>query len=531
MIRKTVLKQTVAATALAALGAIALPSAAVAKEVTLKSSDGTVNIVGDFVAFEDNAYVVKTGLGELRISASRVRCEGAACPEFETNSADVVLAGSDAVGVGLMPLLMSGFASHLDAEAEVTATNNEKEILASFIGDDGFGDAMGSYLVSSTTSSDAFTNLLDGSAEIGMASRRIEPKEARELKKAGAGNMIDPAQEHIIAVETLVIVTHPDNPINELTKEQVRDMYSGRVTNWSQIGGPDAPVVFVTQPEGSGERELFEKVVFAGKGAEIGGQLKVSEDHNQTAALVNENLGGIGFVGYAFQRGAKPVTLVNHCGMPMTPNAFSAKTEEYALQRRLYLYNRGGEMTDLAKDFVDYATSEAADSVITKAGFMNLGISKQEQSLDSPRARALLNSNADAFESGVMREMLSQMVDYDRLSTTFRFKTGSSKLDERGRIDMARLVDYLEGQEEGTKVMIVGFTDDVGAFESNRFLSIERAAKVKDSLREFGGARLAGIQFDHSGFGEVAPAFCNTDDNGRAINRRVEVWIEKPNAG
>lgn len=125
-----------------------------------------------------------------------------------------------------------------------------------------------------------------------------------------------------------------------------------------------------------------------------------------------------------------------------------------------------------------------------------------------------------------MREMLSEMIDYDRLSTTFRFSTGSSRLDERGRLDMARLADFLATQPEGTSVKIVGFTDGVGAFDSNRALSEVRAAEVMSQLQAFAGDRVAQLNLTSTGFGEVAPSACNVNENGRAINRRVEVWVE-----
>jgi len=526
MMSKSILKRTCAATALAVIGASALPSFAIAKEVTLKSSDGTVNIVGDFVAFEENAYVVKTGLGELRISAARVRCEGDACPVFETTGADVVVAGSDTVGLGLMPLLMSGFASYLDADAEVTNTGVQGEVIANFIGDQGFGEEVGSYLVSSSSSGNAFKTLLDKSAQIGMASRRIKPKEARELKQAGAGNMISPTQEHIVAVDSLVVITHPSNPIDTLTTAQLRDIYEGRITNWSELGGADLEIQVVTRQDGSGTRSVFEDRIFDGAAAQLVANASIAGDNNEVANIVNNNEGAFGYVGYAFQRGAQPVTLVNECGISAAPDPFSAKTEEYPLQRRLYLYTRGDNSSQLSNDFVQYATSDAADGVIKKSGFIDLGVQIKEQSLDGPRARTLLNANADAFESGIMRDMLSTMADYDRLSTTFRFRTGSSKLDERGLIDMKRLVDYLDDQPEGVKIMVVGFTDNVGAFASNRSLSQERAEQVMRTLQEYGGDRVAGIQFDSTGFGEVSPASCNTDEGGRSINRRVEVWID-----
>ena len=105
---KKELKTSAAAIALAS--AFLLPSTAMAQEVTLASTDGTINVTGQFIAFENDTYVLRTALGDLRIAASSVICEGAACPTFETADADVVITGSDAIGLGMMPLLMTGFA-------------------------------------------------------------------------------------------------------------------------------------------------------------------------------------------------------------------------------------------------------------------------------------------------------------------------------------------------------------------------------------------------------------------------------------
>ncbi len=521
-----VLKDSSALSALALASALLLPAAVQADEVTLKSADGTVNLVGDFVDFSDNTYVIRTGLGELRISASRVRCEGDACPAFETADADVQFAGSDTVGLGVMPLLLEGYAGYLNAEATVTSTATDNQIIAELIGDEGFGDELGSYLVTSTGSSDAFRALLSDNAEIGMASRRIRPAEARQLRDAGAGNMIDPRQEHILAVDSLVVITHPDNPIDSLTTIELAAIYSGQISNWSEVGGEDAPILVATRQDGSGTLAVFQDRIFGDSDVATPASAVVAADNTEMASLVNNDPNAIGFVGYAFQRGAKPLTLVNECGLSMTPDAFSARTEEYALQRRLYLYNRGDAVSEDTQEFLNYALSESADGVIAKAGFIDLGVDRRAQPLDGDRARSLLRTDTDAYEGGVMREMLSVMVDFDRLSTTFRFNTGSSRLDERGLLNMQRLADYLETQPEDTKVMFVGFTDGVGAFDSNRALSVSRASQVMDELTSFAGERLAGLDITASGFGEVAPAACNISEDGRRINRRVEVWIE-----
>lgn len=506
--------------------ALLAPAATLAQEVTLKSADGTVNLVGDFIEFSDNNYVIRTGLGDLRISAARVRCEGAACPTFGTTEADVAIAGSDTVGDGVMPLLLSGYAAKLGAEATVTATGQDGQILAELVGEEGFGDPIGSYLVTSTGSSDAFRTLLDNSAKIGMSSRRIRPEEARSLRDAGGGNMIDPNQEHIIAVDSLIVITNPDNPVDRLTTEQLRGIFSGEITNWSEVGGENAPIMVLDRQDGSGTRSVFVDAVFGDAEAGTPPNVTVIDSNNETAAFVNNDPNAIGYVGYAFQRGAQAVSLVNECGLTMTPDAFSARTEEYSLQRFLYLYNRADTTDDATQALLDYATSEDADEVIAKSGFIDLGVDRRGQTLDGDRARQLLDPNVDAYEGGIMRQMLSQMVDYDRLSTTFRFRTGSSALDPRGLLNLSRLADYLAAQPEGTNVLFVGFTDDVGAFDSNRDLSLGRAEQVMGTLADFAGDRLANIQMSASGFGEVAPSACNSTENGRQINRRVEVWIE-----
>lgn len=513
--------------AIALAAASTFPTAVLSEQVSLRSADGTVNLIGEFIDYKEDHYIIRTLLGDLRIAASRVSCEGAACPTFETTAADVQFAGTDTIGLGLMPLLLTGYAAGLDADASIKSAGTNGEIIAEIVGDSGYGDPIGSYSVSSSSSSDAFRSLLDNSAQIGMASRRILPAEARALESAGAGNMIDPNQEHIVAVDSLVVITHPSNPVSSLTIEQLQGIYSGRIKTWKQVGGTDAPIKVVNRAEGTGSRSVFDNAVF-GQNARTGAAQVIAEDNNQMAAMVNEDVGAIGFVGFAFQRGAKPVTIVSECGIATEPDAFSAKTEEYPLQRRLYLYNRADNLSDAGRQFIRFAMSEDADGVIAKSGFIDLGVLRRPQEMDGQRARMLLDSKADAYEGGYMRAMLSQMIDYDRLSTTFRFRTGSSKLDERGQVDLERLVDYLERQGASTEILFVGFTDSVGAFDGNLNLSVERASRVIDEVRTIAGDRLSHVTMTATGYGEVAPTACNENEQGRGINRRVEVWLKVP---
>ncbi len=523
---KTQLKASVASVAIAA--GLMLPSAATAEDVTLKSADGTVNVVGEFVALEDGVYTVRTILGDMRVSASRVRCEGAACPSFEDVSADVLIAGSDAIGLGMMPLLMTGLATTLDADVEM---NNvaDRETIATLISDGGFGDDIGSYMVSTTSDDAAFTALLEKEASIGMSARRITRDEARALRAAGAGSMVSPSQERIVAIDNVVVVTHPSNPVKELTTAQLRGIFSGEIKNWSEVGGNDHPINVVMREQDTTSHNYFMDYLYEDAKPKYVAQA-IGQDDQQVSNVVYSDRYAIGYVGYAFQRGTRSMNLVNECGITISPDAFSAKTEEYGLSRRMYLYARGDTLDEKGQDLLEYATSANADGVIAKSGFIDLGVVRNTEESAANRIRSLEAQLAGydvGFEGKVAEEMLEEMNKHDRLSTTFRFRTGSSKIDERGRLDMVRLINYLEGASAGTQVTFVGFTDDVGAFEGNRRISQERADALMAELNDTAKGRLSHIQMSSAGYGEVAPSACNVSERGRAINRRVEVWISK----
>jgi phosphate transport system substrate-binding protein len=344
--------------------------------------------------------------------------------------------------------------------------------------------------------------------------------------------MISPNQERIVAIDSVVVVTHPSNPVQELSVDQLRAIFAGQINNWSQLGGADRPINVVARQRDTASYNFFMSYLFEEGDTNYLPQAIVDDDQ-EMLNVVYQDRNAIGYVGFAFQRGAKPVTLVNECGIATKPDAFSAKTEEYALNRRMYLYNRSDNLDDASQSLLDFAVSQEADAIIGKSGFIDLGIVRREQSLEDPRAVAMADEAADydaGFESEVMREMLEAMTEYDRLSTTFRFRTGSSKIDERGMLDMQRLVRFLERAPEGTEVKLVGFTDSVGPFEANRRLAMGRADEVLNDLRNAAGSNLNHVKLATAGYGEIAPSACNVSERGREINRRVEVWISKANS-
>ena len=207
--------------------AICLPALAGAQEINLKSSDGAVNLSGELIEYQDNVYVIRSQFGPLRVNSDLVDCFGEACPNVDVFNNEVTIAGSDTIAMGLMPVLLSGYAGHLDADQQITETLGNVEMNAQFFADQGFGDLINSFRVRSSISSDAFANLLGKSAEIGVSSRRITVEEARTLKEFGAGSMVNVKNEHILASDSIIVLTHPDNPVKSLTMAQLTGIYNG----------------------------------------------------------------------------------------------------------------------------------------------------------------------------------------------------------------------------------------------------------------------------------------------------------------
>lgn len=503
------------------------PLATSAQEVTLSSPDGLFSATGELVSFEDGIYIIGTTLGNMRVAEENVTCEGAACPsttpEIAALQADVRFAGSDNLGDGLVPLLLAGYGASHNAYIEELPTN-DGTVAISLIGDEGYGDSIGVFQVSSETSSAAFNELLAKTAEFGMSSRRITRDEARALAQDGSGSMIALEQEHIVAVDNLVVIINPSNPVRAISVANLARIYRGDIRNWAELGGPDLPITPYTRSKRSGTRAFFDSAVF--RNPETIQLARIASSNETMSGTVSYSPGAIGFVGYAFVNEAKPVSLISSCGIKTRPDTFSAKTEEYLMQRRLYLYTRQDNVTETGQAFLDYALSTEADGVVTKSGYIGLGVDRTSQDLARERTQGVMDGTTNVFELNLMREMLLEMYQWDRLSSTFRFASGANTLERKSLLDLGRLVEYLQSQPSGTKIAVVGFTDSDGVFNANHALSQRRAQQVLAEIESKANGTLDHITFETHGFGELSPAGCNTDNDGKRINRRVEVWIQ-----
>lgn len=409
------------------------------------------------------------------------------------------LGGSNTIGAKLGPALVAAyFKDQGCSDVAVTTPAPEQSVVSC--------EANGRKLVATIAaqgSSTAFEGLGSGSFDIGMASRKIKPEEVSALAKLG--DMTSPSNEHVIGLDGIAVIVHPSNRIATLTEDQVGAIFTGVVTDFKQVGGVAGAIHVLARDDKSGTYDTFKTLVL-GKTPLVDGA-KRFEDSAVLSTEVANDPSAIGFVGLATIGGAKAVAVGPAGAVALVPNRFTVATEDYALSRRLYLYvAASSQRPDVAK-FLQFANSAPGQKVVEGAGFVPLTI-RQEQS-------AAPTGAPSAYEVLVGKAL--------RLSVNFRFRTGSSDLDNRGLADLDRVTEFLASSSvQADRLMLLGFADSRGDDAMNLKLSDGRARTVATALAQR-GVKAGTVR----GFGEAIPVADNATPEGQDKNRRVEVWISR----
>jgi phosphate transport system substrate-binding protein len=347
-----------------------------------------------------------------------------------------------------------------------------------------------------------FEGLAAGRCDIAMASRAIREDEERRMAALGTTMLTSPATEHEIGLDGVAVIVHPNNLLFALQLSQLADVFSGKVRDWSQLGGQPGPIHVLRRDEHSGTYDTFQHLVLGEGGFSPNAQR--FDDNSLLADAVASDPAAIGFVGLASVRNAKALAL-NEPGAPrLLPSPFTVATESYVLSRRLYLYTSYAPRSRWAQDFVRFATSPEGQLVVDRAGFVN-----NDLLLERPHCGETCSARYK-----------DTIVGAQRVSVELRFDTASRVLERRARRDLDRLVTFLQ-HHPGARLLLLGFSDASGHANDNLELSRQRAQTVARELQARGIApRLV------AGFGAENAVATNDTLTGRERNRRVEVWIQ-----
>lgn len=494
-----------------------------AQDVTLKSRDGSISLVGTLLGFDGEFYRLQTRFGEMTVDGTGVRCRGIGCPSLTDYVADVTFAGSAAAG-GLMPALIEGFARRSGYKVERRAGDGAgfQYVLRDAASD----KTIGRFTFDVTNTDRGFAALLDGEADVVMALREIRDDEAKAARAAGLGDLTQANRSRVLALDALVPVVSPDNPVDRLSIAQLVDVLSGRITNWTDLDGPDAPITVHLRGAGSGLVQGLEDRLLGPARRKLTATALRHDGNRDLIASVAKDPFGLGLASYADTGGTRALVLSGPCGFQLRAARRSIKTEDYPLTAQMFLYTPARRLPKLAREFVSYTLSPPAQVAIRRAGFVDQDAEEVARDLQGDRlANAILVARKTDLDA--LKDMVRVLSPLRRLTITFRFETGSSKLDAQSRSNVLHLARTLEtGAYDGRALVFVGFSDGVGPAPANLDIAQRRAAAVRDAVLK-AAETLDRSQVDVrvEAFGEAMPMACDDSAWGRQVNRRVEVWV------
>lgn len=244
----------------------------------------------------------------------------------------IVIKGSDTLGAKLVPQLAEHFkAQHPGTTFDIAAEGSTTGIAA----------------------------IIDGTADIGMASRRAKTSEVGAA--TAKGRTMKPV---IVAYDGIAVIVNSENPIKTLTKKQVEQVFTGDVTDWSAIGGKGGKISIYTRNTSSGTYSEFKELAM--KKRDYAGSSQKMAGNEQIAAEVAKNPNGVGYVGMAYTKAAG-LRVASIEGA--TPSVKSVQDHSYPYWRPTFYYTNG-EPNGLAREFVAFTLSAAGQKIVSQVGFV-----------------------------------------------------------------------------------------------------------------------------------------------------------------
>ena len=214
--------------------------------------------------------------------------------------------------------------------------------------------------VSESGSGNGAKSLINNSCTIAAMSRAMKTAEIAAARTKG----VNPVA-HVVAYDGLAMVVHPSNPVRALTKAQISNIYRGTITNWREVGGPNARIVVIQRESNSGTEESFKELV-AGKGVQITGSAETQSSNGSVKSRVSTTPSAIGFLGLGFVDRSVKVISVNG----VLPNVTTVKNGTYTVTRPLYFYTNG-QPSGSVKQFIDLPKTVDGKRMISELGFVN----------------------------------------------------------------------------------------------------------------------------------------------------------------
>lgn len=430
----------------------------------------------------------------------------------KASSASVILRihGSNTIGAQLAPALAEEFLRQRGAtDVKILPQSTDEVVVQGKLPGE---SAPKSIEIAAHGSATAFTDLRDNKCDVGAASRKINLDEVSTL--SSLGDMVSPASEHVVGLDGIAVIVNAGNPVRVLSKEEIGKIFSGEVTDWGQVnGGQRGTINVYARDTKSGTWDTFKTLVLGN--IPLVDTAKRLEDSRQLSDRVAADPNGIGFIGLPYVRSAKAIAVSEAGANSIYPTALTVATEDYPLSRRLYLYTPANAQNTEVREFVRFALSKTGQDIVAQNGFVG-----QTATPMTPAPQELARRTG---QSAAETRYHSLTVSAARVPLDFRFRSGSSNLDNKALDDLLRVSAFVSSpQYSGEAILLIGFADSIGNPQQNLELSRERANAVA------GEFKARGIKTSEVvAFGSELPVASNATPEGRDRNRRVEVWLRR----
>lgn len=209
-------------------------------------------------------------------------------------------------------------------------------------------------------SSVGLTSIIEENIDIAIASRGVSSRELKRAVEAGVKPVIT-----AIAHDAVTIIVHPDNPVRNLTINQLQGIFAGTITNWMQVGGLDMAIAVISRDVSSGSFEVFSEIVLDSTRITDGAMRLPS--NNAVATAVSYTPGSIGYVGMGYVHDGIKALSVNG----IMPSEETVHNAHYALARPLFMVTLASAKPEI-KDFIDYVLSAAGQKIVAAQGYIVL---------------------------------------------------------------------------------------------------------------------------------------------------------------
>ena len=204
-------------------------------------------------------------------------------------------------------------------------------------------------------SSAGIKNTIDKTSDLGMSSRDLKDEEAKEVDGTK------------IAIDGIAVVTNTANKVTNLTSEQVRDIFTGKITNWKEVGGEDSEIVVISREEGSGTRDGFQEIL-GFESEELTKNAQVCDGSGNVKSTVEGNKNAIAYISFGYL--SDTLNDVKIDGVEATDeNVVEGK---YPVSRPFLVVNRKDNLSEDAKSFVEFILSDEGQSIIAEEGFIRI---------------------------------------------------------------------------------------------------------------------------------------------------------------